>query len=158
MALRIAWPSSQRRLGSTIKKRVARRQIIIVDAALQRHDAAGKYLIMNNAPRPAQFRIYKDVVCLEDYDPRGHLWWDLGVSLQFRPYRIKDVPCWRYGQIVGSNRRVLMAEVEGRLIAVNPPRSDVLTLQALGLWPTDLSLPFDMCEYTPYPEKLHWGT
>ncbi len=102
----------------------------------------------------AKFRIYKNIVCLETYAPTGHLWWDLGVDLHYKPVPITRIKRWRSGIVDGTRRHVLMALDGHQWVAVNLPRSDIPTLQALNRWPPSLKPPFSSCTYSEHPEKL----
>lgn len=111
--------------------------------------------------RPAKFRIYKDVICLETDTPQnvGARFWDQGFGLAFTPVNIREITKVRYGIVRGSGdtagRRVLAANVQGQWIAINMPRSDIPALQQRGFWPQDITPPYDSVHYTQLPHTLH---
>lgn len=114
------------------------------------------FSILSLMQKKPLFKIYKGIVCLEDYAPDGGKWWDVGYGLAFRPYKITDIRQVRYGRLQGSGstagRQVLAAMVDGGWVAINLPRSDVPSLKAAKLWPPELVAPYERVErYSEWP-------
>jgi hypothetical protein len=102
-----------------------------------------------------KFRIYEGILCLEMYAKNGGKWWDQGYGLGYMPYPIVKVRRIRHGFVREGAREVLAVDVDGQWVAMNPPRSDVPTLVAWGLWPETMPKPFEGVEvYTPWPENI----
>lgn len=101
-------------------------------------------------------KVYKGVACLEMFSPDGGKWWYAGGSLAYTPVLISEITALQYGVVQGSGREVLAAplKMNGRehLVALNLPRTDIITLKARGLWPKSLKAPHETTDYTPWPE------
>lgn len=101
-----------------------------------------------------KFRIYQGIACLETPSPTGHRWWDQGLRLAYTPYPIARITRVQYGTLQGSGRMVLAAwlEAEQAWVAINLPRSDILALQAAGLYPSTMPQPYtERPNYSPPP-------
>jgi len=110
-------------------------------------------------PRPAKFKIYQHVVCLEMKSPIGGKFWHQGLQLGYTPVLLRHLRRVKYGLLQGSGtdagRWVLATWYENQWVAINLPRSDIAGLQQAGLWPQNLATPYDtLAAYTPLPVRL----
>lgn len=98
--------------------------------------------------RYPQFRVYRNIICLEMEHPQGRVvgnkWWDQGFELNFTPYDIHRVEGVRFGLIQGSTREVLAARIKEQTgwVVINLARSDLPAMADKGfLDVTPLKLP-----------------
>ena len=79
----------------------------------------------------------------------------LGVDLAYTPYRIDKITKVKVGKLSNSPRTVMAVDTPDGWVAVNLPRSDVPTLQKLGIWNTALTVPYEGVKvYTEWVEVL----
>ena len=107
----------------------------------------------------AKFKIYQGILCLETDAANGYThgrkWWDWGYDLAYTPMKIEDITRYKVGKLIGSPRTVMAVETQEGFVAVNLPRTDIFTLQTLGLYPAEIPQPFtQLTTYAPWIEKL----
>lgn len=107
----------------------------------------------------SKLKIYQGVLCLEAPSPHGHRWWYQPGKLAYTPVRIKDVRRLQSGTI--GLKKVLVVPVQvgaqQTMVAVNLPRSDLWTLQTLGMLPRWIPLAEEPPDYTPWPDCAAGG-
>lgn len=101
-------------------------------------------------------KVYKGVACLEINSPDGGKWWYQGGTLAYTPVLISEMSKLRYAVVQGSRKEVLAAPLrignQEHLVVLNLPRTDIIELQARGLWPSGLQAPHQTTQYAPWPE------
>ena len=107
----------------------------------------------------SKLKIYQGVLCLEAPSPNGHRWWYQPGKLAYTPVKIKDIRRLQSGTI--GLKKVLVVPVQmgsqQTMVAVNLPRSDLWTLQALGMLPSWITLPETPPAYAEWPEYAQFG-
>lgn len=107
----------------------------------------------------SKLKIYKGVVCLEAPSAYGERWWYQPGKLAYTPVKITDIKRLQAGTI--GLKKVLVVPVQignqHTMVAINLPRSDLWTLQALGMLPSWVKLPDEAPQYTPWPDYTVGG-
>lgn len=101
----------------------------------------------------SKLKVYEGIVCLEIRSANGGQWWYQTPSLAYTPVRIKAIRRLAKGYVGVRPVLVVPVTVGGQemMVRVNLPRSDVWTLERLGMLPAEFPRPTEAPAYTPWP-------